>query len=255
MPRAARSAIIVKLESPRRWPACATSSSSRTRSWWRRRSRRGDAASSACPPSQKQSILSRAAWAARDRGPQMLESMIEHSRPTRAEALRRGERHLDGRRTRSCSPGDERGSAPDRGVQVMSRIIEATESGALESMSDRRHRRRPRSRRPSTSRPWRAAQELQAAAVRMFTQTGVPCALSRSTGRSAAPRVHDGARVRQPAHARVGRRDVHRACRRAHRRDGAPGRARRSSTSGGEGGRPGRHRRRHAPGVAARRTC
>jgi len=103
----------------------------------------------------------------------MLESMIEHSRPTRAEASDVANAILDGADAVMLSGETSVGAHPVEAVQVMKRIIEATEAGALEAMSDRRHPSATTKQEAIAESAVRAAQELQAAAVAVFTQTGV----------------------------------------------------------------------------------
>jgi len=88
------------------------------------------------------------------------------------------------------------GAHPIEAVQVMSRIIEATESGALESMSDRRAPVGDHEAEAIAESAVRAAQELQAAAVAVFTQTGVAVRLVAKYRPVRRSSRHDGARVR-----------------------------------------------------------
>jgi len=126
------------------------------------------------PAIQKQSIL-----LARRMGKpvivatQMLESMIEHSRPTRAEASDVANAILDGADAVMLSGETSVGEHPIEAVRVMIRIIEATESGALEAMRDRRVHSTSTKQEAIAESAVRAAQELNAAAVAVFTQTGV----------------------------------------------------------------------------------
>jgi pyruvate kinase len=126
------------------------------------------------PAIQKQSIL-----LARRMGKpvivatQMLESMIEHSRPTRAEASDVANAILDGADAIMLSGETSVGAHPIEAVRVMNRIVEATESGALESLRDRRHPSATTKQEAIAESAVRAAQELNAAAVAVFTQTGV----------------------------------------------------------------------------------
>jgi len=126
------------------------------------------------PAIQKQSIL-----LARRMGKpvivatQMLESMIDHSRPTRAEASDVANAILDGADAVMLSGETSVGEYPVEAVRVMTRIIEATESGALEAMRDRRSPITSTKQEAIAESAVRAAQELNAAAVAVFTQTGV----------------------------------------------------------------------------------
>ena len=126
------------------------------------------------PAIQKQSIL-----LARRMGKpvivatQMLESMIEHSRPTRAEASDVANAILDGADAVMLSGETSVGAHPIEAVRVMNRIIESTEAGALDGGRDRRHPTATTKQEAIAESAVRAAQELSAAAVAVFTQTGV----------------------------------------------------------------------------------
>ncbi|MEP7029290.1 MAG: pyruvate kinase, partial [Candidatus Eisenbacteria bacterium] len=104
---------------------------------------------------------------------QMLESMIEHSRPTRAEASDVANAILDGADAVMLSGETSVGEHPIEAVRVMSRIIDATESGALEAGVERRQPSATTKQEAIAESAVRAAQELLAAAVAVFTQTGV----------------------------------------------------------------------------------
>ena len=126
------------------------------------------------PAIQKQSIL-----LARRMGKpvivatQMLESMIDHSRPTRAEASDVANAILDGADAVMLSGETSVGLHPVEAVQVMTRIIAATESGALDGSRDRRQPAAATKQEAIAESAVRSAQELDAAAVAVFTQTGV----------------------------------------------------------------------------------
>jgi len=65
------------------------------------------------------------------------------------------------------------GLHPIEAVQVMTRIIAATESGALDGSRDRRQPSAATKQEAIAESAVRSAQELDAAAVAVFTQTGV----------------------------------------------------------------------------------
>jgi pyruvate kinase len=104
---------------------------------------------------------------------QMLESMIEHSRPTRAEASDVANAILDGADAVMLSGETSVGLHPVESVKVMDRIVRESEGAKLDTVRDRRHPRALTKQEVIAEAAVRAAVELDAAAIAVFTQTGM----------------------------------------------------------------------------------
>jgi pyruvate kinase len=101
---------------------------------------------------------------------QMLDSMIENSRPTRAEASDVANAVLDGSDALMLSGETSVGAHPVLAVSTMARIIVTTEAGSIDVPPMRRD---PRTRGGAlTAAAARIASSIEAKAMVAFTQTG-----------------------------------------------------------------------------------
>ncbi|HTR97822.1 MAG TPA: pyruvate kinase [Candidatus Acidoferrales bacterium] len=116
---------------------------------------------------------------------QMLESMITHSRPTRAEASDVANAVLDGADALMLSGETSVGAHPVETVQTMARIITAAEQQALESRAGVARRRESRGDAIAAAAV-RIAEDTSARALVAFTTSGAS-ARSVSSHRPAMP--------------------------------------------------------------------
>lgn len=129
------------------------------------------------PLEQVPLVQKRAVRIARERGKpvivatQMLESMIQHSRPTRAEASDVANATLDGADALMLSGETSVGRHAHDAVRTMARIIATVEAQSLGAIP--RIARRPESRQEAIANAaTRIAEDLGARAIVAFTETG-----------------------------------------------------------------------------------
>ena len=182
---------------------------------------------------------------------QMLESMISSPSPTRAEVSDVANAILDGADAVMLSGETGVGEYPVHTVETMARIIMATEDHALEQREVGTMRTLawdPHTKSGViTKAAGEVAERIDAKYVVAFTQSGDSAKrMSRLRGPIPILAFTPDGQTRSQLALTLGRRDVQDRHRRAHRRDGAPGRRAAAQHRPARGGRPGRHRRRRA---------
>jgi len=104
---------------------------------------------------------------------QMLESMINNPRPTRAEASDVANAIFDGTDAVMLSGETASGKYPVESVEIMARIISAAESGSLyRHVSDRRRGRISTYPNAVSSAAVHASHQIEAKLIVVFTQSG-----------------------------------------------------------------------------------
>ncbi|HKD82021.1 MAG TPA: pyruvate kinase [Candidatus Angelobacter sp.] len=108
---------------------------------------------------------------------QMLESMIENPRPTRAEASDVANAILDGTDAVMLSAETASGKYPREAVAIMARIVVEAESAREEPAPRRRHHRQLSISETVCESVAHAAQDLNMKAIAVFTETGTTARL------------------------------------------------------------------------------
>jgi pyruvate kinase len=108
---------------------------------------------------------------------QMLESMVENPRPTRAEASDVANAIFDGTDAVMLSAETASGKYPREAVTIMGRIIQEAESHTEDSLLRRRHRRTLSISETICESVAHAAQDLDMRAIAVFTETGTSARL------------------------------------------------------------------------------
>jgi pyruvate kinase len=108
---------------------------------------------------------------------QMLESMIENPRPTRAEASDVANAILDGTDAVMLSAETASGKYPREAVAIMARIVQEAESAREEAMPRRRMHRHLSISETICESVAHAAQDLEMKAIAVFTETGTTARL------------------------------------------------------------------------------
>ena len=177
---------------------------------------------------------------------QMLESMITNPAPTRAEASDVANAVLDGADAVMLSGETSVGEHPITAVETMARIIVSTEDHALRTMAAIDWQ--PRTQGGVIAKAAaEVAERVGATYLVAFTQSGDSAKrISRYRGPDPGAGFHPRGEGAQPAEPHLGCRDLQDLLRRAHRRDGPPGRRAAARDRPGQGGRGRRDHRRLA---------